>query len=224
MAKTLPSQCRGPDLILDQGTRPCSLQLRVSVWVCVCVCVCVCVHGQLCPALCNPMDYIGYQAPLSIEFSRQECWKKERKEGRKKEKSLSRVWLFATPWTVAHQAPWSKGFSRQEYWSRLPFPPPGDLPHPGIEPESLVSPARAGGFFSTAKMVSCGMPQGFSLTQLMCVFMISYQISLFYFVHSSHCYSQSSLLLPPPLRVHGLFSTTRLSTLQTRAAILFAFT
>ena len=51
-------------------------------------------------------------------------------------KSLSRVQLFATPWTVARQAPLSMGFSRQEYWSGLPFPSPGDLPNPGIEPES----------------------------------------------------------------------------------------
>ena len=43
-------------------------------------------------------------------------------------KSLSRVWLFATPWTVAHQASLSMGFSRQEYWSGVPFPSPGDLP------------------------------------------------------------------------------------------------
>ena len=43
---------------------------------------------------------------------------------------------FATPWTVAHQAPLSRGFLRQEYQSGLPFPPPGDLPNPGIEPES----------------------------------------------------------------------------------------
>ena len=51
-------------------------------------------------------------------------------------KSLSRVRLFATPWTVAYQAPPSMGFSRQEYWSGLPFPSPGDLPDPGIEPRS----------------------------------------------------------------------------------------
>ena len=51
-------------------------------------------------------------------------------------KSLSRVQLFAAPWTVAHQAPPSMGFSRQEYWSGLPFPSPGDLPDPGIEPRS----------------------------------------------------------------------------------------
>ena len=51
-------------------------------------------------------------------------------------KLLSRVRLFATPWTVAYQALRSMGFSRQEYWSGLPFPSPGDLPNPGIEPGS----------------------------------------------------------------------------------------
>ena len=51
-------------------------------------------------------------------------------------KLLSRVRLFATPWTVAYQAPPSMGFSRQEYWSGLPFPSPGDLPDSGIEPRS----------------------------------------------------------------------------------------
>ena len=58
--------------------------------------------------------------------------------------------LFATLWTVARQAPLSMGFSRQEYWSGLPFPPPGDLPDPGIEPESLKSPALEGGFLTTS--------------------------------------------------------------------------
>ena len=53
-----------------------------------------------------------------------------------KVKSLSRVRLFATPWTVAYQASPSMGFSRQEYWTELPFPSPGDLPNPGIEPRS----------------------------------------------------------------------------------------
>ena len=51
-----------------------------------------------------------------------------------KVKSLSRVQLFATPWTVTHQAPPSMGLSRKEYWSGLPFPSPGDLPNPGIGP------------------------------------------------------------------------------------------
>ena len=59
-------------------------------------------------------------------------------------KSLSHVRLFATPQTVAYQAPVSMGFSRQEYWSGLPFPSPGDLLGPGIEP---MSAALAGGFF-----------------------------------------------------------------------------
>ena len=67
---------------------------------------------QLCPTLCNPMDYIAHQAPLSM------------------------------------------GFSRQEYWCGLPCPPPGDLPRPGIEPLSLVSPALAGGFFTTSNLGS----------------------------------------------------------------------
>ena len=51
-------------------------------------------------------------------------------------KSLSRVRLFVIPWTVAYQAPLSMGFSRQEYWSGVPFPFPGDLPDPRIEPQS----------------------------------------------------------------------------------------
>ena len=53
-----------------------------------------------------------------------------------KVKSLSRVGLFATPWTVTHQASPSMEFCRQEHWSGLPFPSPGDLPDPGIEPGS----------------------------------------------------------------------------------------
>ena len=60
-----------------------------------------------------------------------------------KVKSLSSVRLFATPWTVAHQASPSMGFSRQEYWSGLPFPSPGDLPNPGIEPRSPTLQADA---------------------------------------------------------------------------------
>ena len=58
-------------------------------------------------------------------------------------KSLSRVGLFATPWTVAYQVPPSVGFSRQEYWSGLPFPSPGDLPNPGTEPRSPAWQADA---------------------------------------------------------------------------------
>ena len=80
------------------------------------------------------------------------------------EADLCALWLFEAVWLVtcvcaqslvvydsfaAHQAPLSMEFSRQEYWSGLPFPPRGDLPDAGIEPVSLVSPAVAGGFFTT---------------------------------------------------------------------------
>ena len=58
-------------------------------------------------------------------------------EKKVKVKSLSRVQLFATPWTVTYQAKWSMGFSRQEYWSWLTFPSPGDLPNQGLNPGLL---------------------------------------------------------------------------------------
>ena len=67
--------------------------------------------------------------------------------------ALSHVQLLVTPWTITHQAPLSMRFPRQEYWSQLPFPTPGDLPDPGIEPGS---PALAGIFFTT---VPRGKPQ-----------------------------------------------------------------
>ena len=96
---------------------------------------------QLCLTLCDPIDGspLGSSVPgilqarilewVAISFSNAWNWTV-------KVKSLSRVWLFATPWTVAYQAPLSMGFSRQEYWSGLPFPSPGDLSHPGIKPRS----------------------------------------------------------------------------------------
>ena len=63
---------------------------------------------------------------------------------------FNHVQLFVTLWTVALQAPLSMGFSRQEHWSGLPCPSLGDLPDSGIKPESLMSPALAGGFFTTS--------------------------------------------------------------------------
>ena len=63
---------------------------------------------------------------------------------------LSRAQLSATPWTVARQTALSMGFPMQEYYSGLPFPTPGDLLNPAIEPESPVSPALAREFFTTA--------------------------------------------------------------------------
>ena len=71
-------------------------------------------------------------------FSRQEYW-----IGFCSVQLLNHVRLFATPWTVAYRAPPSVGFSRQEYWSGLPFPSPGDLPNPGIEPGSPALQADA---------------------------------------------------------------------------------
>ena len=63
---------------------------------------------------------------------------------------FSCVWCFVTLWTMAHQTPLFMGFSRQEYWSRLPCPPPGELPNPGIEPTSLIFPSLTGRFFTTS--------------------------------------------------------------------------
>ena len=88
---------------------------------------------QSCPTLCNPIDGSPPGSPVpgilqartlewaAISFSNAWKW-------RVKVKSLSRVWLLATPWTAAHQAPPSTGFSRQEYWSGLPLPSPFRTP------------------------------------------------------------------------------------------------
>ena len=84
---------------------------------------------QSCPTLCNPIDGSPSGSPIfgilqartlewvAISFSNAWKWKV-------KGKSLSHVWLFATPWTAAYQAPLSMGFSRQEYWSGVPLPSP----------------------------------------------------------------------------------------------------
>ena len=63
---------------------------------------------------------------------------------------FSHVWLFATPWTLAHQVPQSMGFPRQEYWSGLPSPHLGDLPTQGWNPHLFMSPALAGRFFTAS--------------------------------------------------------------------------
>ena len=60
------------------------------------------------------------------------------------------VRLFATLWSIASQVLLSMESSRQEYWSGLPRPTPGDLPNPGTEPVSLMSPALTSGFFTTS--------------------------------------------------------------------------
>ena len=86
----------------------------------MCVCVCVCVRVR-----------------VRVRTRARAC-------------ALSHVQLLVTPWSIAHQVHLSMRFPRQEYWSRLPFPTPGDLPDPGIEP------ALAGIFFTTA---APGKPQ-----------------------------------------------------------------
>ena len=90
---------------------------------------------QSCPTLCDPIDGSppGSTVPgilqartlewVAISFSNALKWKV-------KVKSLSRVWLLATPWTAAYQAPLSMGFSRQEYWNGLPLPSPSSLYKP----------------------------------------------------------------------------------------------
>ena len=83
-------------------------------------------------------EYIVYNFSVLCTLLKFFQWFTDIVPFRVKVKSLSRVGLFATPWTVAQQAPPSMGFSRQEYWSGLLFPSPGDLPDPGIE---LRSPA-----------------------------------------------------------------------------------
>ena len=88
---------------------------------------------------------------------------------------LSRIWLFATPWTVAHQAPLSMEFSRQAYRSGLQFPTPGDLPSPGIRP---MSPALAGRF-STTELPGKPMLDAHTFINVMS----SFTLKIFYFMH-----------------------------------------
>ena len=91
--------------------------------------ICYAKSLQSCPTLCDPIDGSPSSSPVpgilqartlewvAISFSNACKWKV-------KVKSLSRVWLLATPWTTAYQAPLSTGFSRQEYWSGVPLPSP----------------------------------------------------------------------------------------------------
>ena len=125
---------------------------------------------QSCPTLCDPMDCSPpgssvhgiFQARVlewvAIAFSYKQHEASTKSLDNLNSAStvgtfvlslLSRVQLFATLWAVAHQAPLSMGFSKQEYQSGLPFPSPGVLPNPGIEPAFLISPALADGFFTT---------------------------------------------------------------------------
>ena len=82
---------------------------------------------------------------------------------------FSWVWLFVIPWTKARQAPLSMEFSRQEYWSGLPCSSPGDLPDPGIEPESLASPVLARRFFTSWATREAESQMPFSKAGISCV-------------------------------------------------------
>ena len=134
-----------------------------------------------CAWLCETPSKVAHQALQSLGFSRQEHWSARQEhwsaisfsnawKWKVKVKSLSRVWLWATPWTAAYQAPPSMGFSKQEYWSGLPCPPPGDLPNPGIEPRSPTLradslPAETPGKTKNTGVGSLSLLQGNFLVQ-----------------------------------------------------------
>ena len=114
-----------------------------------------CKVAHSCVTLYHPMD-CSLQASFIHVISRQEYW-----SGLPFPspgvcvKLLSRVWLFAAPWTVVYQAPPSMGFSRQEYWSGLPFPSPADLPYSRIKPGSPAFQADALTSESPGKPKNC---------------------------------------------------------------------
>ena len=102
-----------------------------------------CTHSRCCGTQSAPSPARTCQGKITGTGDPWDVLNSEVKQS--KVKLLSRVWLFANPWTVAYQDSLSMGFSRQEYWSGLPFPPPGDLPDPGIEPRSPALPPEPPG-------------------------------------------------------------------------------
>ena len=108
----------------------------VCVCVCVCVCaraharacVCTCARARVCMHVCLCVCCLFTHVCLCVCICVSECMCVC---------VLSRVWLFETPWTVAHQVSLSFEFSRQEYWSRPSLPTPGGFPNTGIEPSLL---------------------------------------------------------------------------------------
>ena len=125
-----------------QGTRPCPwsgtphVEKQLSQWATTAK-----------PMLWSPCSGAHALEPISCNY-----WSPHALEPMLCNKGmcvLSRVRFFVTPWAVAHQSPLPMESSRQEYQGGLPFPTPGDLPDPGIEPASLISPALASRLFST---------------------------------------------------------------------------
>ena len=109
-------------------------------------------------------------------------------------KLLSRVRLFATPWTVAYKASQSMEFSRQEYWSGLPFPSPGNLPDPRIDPRSPVLHVDSLQF-ETCKTHSykCSSKSCFSM--ICCAFIFIYlKVLPNFFDYSGVCYLLSKYI------------------------------
>ena len=90
---------------------------------------------------CHCIEFGG-----NVELTSQRCWMYKR-EWHVRAQLLSHVQLFVIPWAVAHQVSLSTEFSKKESWSGLPFPTPGDLPDPGMDPTSPGSPTLADRFF-----------------------------------------------------------------------------
>ena len=107
-------------------------------------------------------------------------------------KSLSRVRLFATPWTVTYQAPPSMGFSRQEYWSGLPFPSPGHLPDPGIEPGSPTLQANALTSEPPGKPIPLDHPSAPALSTLSHASNLDWQFISHMIMYMFQCHSPKS--------------------------------
>ena len=127
--------CLYKNIILVSITILCTFQKTVAYIHTICKHCCeICVYVRVCVKILNKSS-VNFVLLRHSEV-----------------KSFSRVRLFATPWTVAHQAHLSMEFSRQEYWNGLPFPSPGDLPDPGIEPTSPCL-RTVGGVFATEPLI-----------------------------------------------------------------------
>ena len=103
-------------------------------------------HRRQPTGLCHPWDFPGKNTAVGPCNSSEQSQHKICGYA----KSLRLCSTLCDPMTVVCQAPLSREFSRKEHWSGLPCPPPGDLLNPGIEPTSRMSPALAGGFFTTS--------------------------------------------------------------------------
>ena len=143
------------------------------------------------------VDLGTVMTPLGLSFSLPMCYSEHM--GVCTLSHLSPVWLSVTPWTSDHHAPLSTGFSRQEHWSGLPFPPPGNLPDPGIKPASLASPALQAN--SSALSHRGSLHWAYTETQDVAEVDSPAILDLFGFNHLRHIYGYVTLLkiVPCPL-------------------------